>query len=270
MSEPLPLAALSAYLTQHIPFFGELREARKTSAGQSNPTYVLKTDATQYVLRKKPDGELLRSAHAIDREFRVMDALEQSAVPVPRMLHYCEDSTLFGTPFYVMSFVEGVSFLDPRCGQLSPEARRRVYDSMNQTLAALHLIDPSALGLQDFGRDGAYFARQLARWTAQYRATQTEEQPQLESLIQWLGENLPAEPEAPRLVHGDWRIDNLLFSRLDQSLVAVLDWELATLGNPLADLGAQLMQWAMPTGEEGRGLKGVPRRAKGLPEDRAY
>ncbi|MEO1549727.1 MAG: phosphotransferase family protein [Pseudomonadota bacterium] len=270
MSDSLPLDALSAHLAREIPFFGTLREARKTTSGQSNPTFVLGTDAAQYVLRKKPAGNLLRSAHAIDREFRVMRALANSAVPVPQMLYYCEEPDLLGTPFYVMSFVDGASYSDPRCPRLSVDARARVYDSMNQTLAALHSVDPAALGLEDFGREGAYFARQLSRWTEQYRATQTEELGAMEELIAWLGAHLPDEQGPPRLVHGDWRIDNLIFSRLDQSLSAVLDWELATLGNPLADLGAQLMQWAMPPGEEGRGLRGVARRAKGLPEDHAY
>ncbi len=268
--DPFLTPSVLSYLCENIPDLTDVTGVEKTAQGQSNPTYILTTNRGKLVLRRKPPGELLKSAHAIDREFRVMSALAKSVVPVPTMLHYCADDTVLGAEFFVMTHVEGQNFTDPRCQSLSREERGDLYCGMNQTLASLHLIDVAAVGLSDFGRHEAYFERQLNRWTKQYRASETEHLPDLEDLMTWLSDNLPPEDEKVCLVHGDWRIDNLLFDTSTQMVSAVLDWELSTLGNPLADLGAQLMQWDMPTGLNGRGLDGVDRRQLGIPSNQTY
>ncbi|MEL6583862.1 MAG: phosphotransferase family protein [Pseudomonadota bacterium] len=268
-SDLLPLDRLEPYLTAHLEGFRGPITAEKTATGQSNPTFILRTPSGTYVLRRKPPGKLLKSAHAVDREFRVISALGDTDVPVPGALHLCEDDAVIGAMFYVMDFVEGRSWVDPRCEGLSVDQRARVYDQMNATLAALHSVDVTATGLSDYGRPGNYFERQLGRWTSQYRATETESIPQMEELITWLEANMPPDDGTLTLVHGDWRIDNLLFAN-DGSVAAVLDWELSTLGNPLADLGYQIMQWQMPPGAVGRGLAGVDRASLGIPSDAAY
>ena len=198
-----------------------------------------------------------------------MQALTATDVPVPAPVLLCEDEEVLGTPFFVMDFVEGRTENDPRCPGLDKAVRAALYDAMNATLAALHGLDPDAIGLGDYGRPSDYYGRQVRRWTAQYRATETGVIADMEAVIGWLGSAAPPAESGPALVHGDWRLDNLLF-RPDGSIAAVLDWELSTLGHPLADLGAQLMQWRMPTGEEGRGLAGVDRATLGLPSDAAY
>ena len=263
------ISEIVPYLEAHVPGFrGPVREVGKTAQGQSNPTFIVTAASGRYVIRRKPDGELLKSAHAVDREFRVLRALADTDVPVPRALHLCEDDTVLGTMFYVMSFIEGHNWVDPRLKDESVERRAAVYDSMNATLAALHSIAPEAVGLGDYGPSGNYFARQVARWTKQYRATETGTLKPMEDLIAWLDAQTP--PEGPaRIAHGDWRIDNLLFDAAGRCN-AVLDWELSTLGHPLADLGSQIMQWQLPPGQEGRGLMGVDRAALGIPSDAEY
>lgn len=268
-SELLPLDRLTPYLQAHIPGFAGPVTARKTAMGQSNPTFILNAASGSYVLRRKPPGQLLKSAHAVDREFRVISALAHSKVPVPLAYHLCEDEDVIGAMFYVMAFVEGRAWIDPRCPDISAQERGQVYDSMNAALAALHSIDVRAVGLSDYGRPGHYFERQLGRWQGQYRACETETIPQMEELISWLDANMPADDGRIALVHGDWRIDNLLFGQHLQ-VVAVLDWELSTLGHPLADLGYQIMQWQMPPGDLGRGLMGVDRQELGIPSDMDY
>ncbi len=263
------LKAVESYLAPRIDGFRGPVRAQKTATGQSNPTYILTTPAGKYVLRQKPPGTLLKSAHAVEREFRVMQALQGSDVPVPQTYFLCEDDSVLGAPFFVMSFVEGRNFVDPRLKGCSVGDRARVYDAMNAGLAALHSLDVDAAGLSDYGPSGNYFARQISRWTKQYRASETGTIPEMDALITWLEGHIPPDEGRVTLVHGDWRIDNLLFDD-SGALVAVLDWELSTLGNPLADLGAQLMQWAMPVGAEGRGLDGVDRAALGIPSDREY
>ncbi len=265
----LDLKAVENYLAPRIDGFKGPVTAEKTATGQSNPTFILTAPSGKYVLRRKPEGVLLKSAHAVDREFRVMSALAGSAVPVPETCFLCEDESVIGSMFFVMSHVAGHSYTDPRLPDCAVEQRRRIYDSMNAGLAALHSVDIAAAGLADYGPPGNYFARQISRWTKQYRASETETQPDMDALIDWLDNNIPPETATPRLVHGDWRIDNLLFNDAG-NLLAVLDWELSTLGDPLADLGAQLMQWAMPVGPEGRGLEGVDRKALGIPGNEAY
>ncbi len=268
MSELVPLDRLRPYLREKIGV-ERIDGVRKTPAGQSNPTFVLTTDRGLLVLRRKPPGTLLKSAHAVEREYRVMAALA-GRLPVPQMLHLCEDEAVIGAAFFVMRHVAGQVFDDPRCQGLDNDGRRAVYDTMNSTLAALHRVDVAAAGLEDYGKPGHYFRRQLSRWTRQYRDSQTGAIADMEALIGWLEANMPAEAGRLALVHGDWRIDNLIFAGTPPAVAAVLDWELSTLGDPLADLGAQLMQWRMPPGAEGRGLAGVDRGALGLPEDAAY
>lgn len=283
-SDLVPPGPVSAWLTGRVPGFRRITGIAKTATGQSNPTFILDIETTpgtapetapeptanRLVLRRKPPGTLLKSAHAVEREYRVLRALADTPVPVPRLIGLCEDSDLIGTPFFVMTHVAGRTEIDPRCPGLSNDQRRALYDAMNATLAALHRLDPAAIGLGDYGRPGGYFARQLARWTEQYRATQTDDLPAMEALIDWLGAQTPPEAARATLVHGDWRLDNLLFDPATGAITAVLDWELSTLGDPLADLGAQLMQWAMPTGDAGRGLAGVDRAVLGLPSDADY
>lgn len=263
------ISELTPYFEAHVPGFkGPITGVQKTAQGQSNPTFIFTSASGKYVLRRKPEGELLKSAHAVDREYRVIAALAGTDVPVPRALHLCEDDSVLGTMFYVMSFVDGSNWVDPRLKDETVARRAAVYDSMNATLAALHSVDVDALGLGDYGPPGNYFERQVGRWTKQYRATETETLPAMEELIAWLDAQTP--PDGPaRLVHGDWRIDNMLFGP-DGRCTAVLDWELSTLGHPLADLGSQIMQWQLPPGAEGRGLMGVDRAALGLPSDAEY
>lgn len=270
MSGLLDLEVVAKYLTGRIDgFFGPL-QAEKTPTGQSNPTFILTSPSGKYVLRRKPPGVLLKSAHAVDREYRVMSALADSDVPVPKMYCLCEDEDVIGSVFYVMEFIEGRNFVDPRVGGVSRDERRGMYDAMNRGLAALHSIDVAGVGLADYGKPGNYFERQISRWSGQYEASETGTIEEMDALIAWLKSNMPAEDTSTALVHGDWRIDNLLFAPTGAELVAVLDWELSTLGHPLADLGAQLMQWAMPVGPEGRGLDGVDRASLGIPEDSEY
>ena len=240
----------------------------KTSMGQSNPTYILTGKNCKLVLRKKPSGNLLKSAHMIEREFKVMSALKFSDVPVPRMFYLCEDSDEIGTPYFIMEYIVGQSFLDPRVHGFTNEDRKKIYQESTKVLANLHQICPKKVGLSDFGKSGNYFSRQFSRWSDQYENSKTEFIEPMENLIIWLSKNLPLEEESnSSLVHGDWRIDNLLFCKKSFNLIAVLDWELSTLGDFRADLAAQIMQWSMPVGEEGRGLELVKRKELGIPED---
>lgn len=267
---PLDVAALAAYLAAHWPDFGGALSAEKFAGGQSNPTYRLSHGRGSAVLRKKPPGVLLRSAHAIEREYRVMKALAGSQVPVPRMHLLCEDDGVIGTSFFVMDHVEGRIFWDPALPGVEPADRAAIYDEMNRVLAALHSLDPDTIGLGDFGRPGNYFARQLARWTEQYRASETGTLPDMDSLIAWLEAHLPPDDGRASLVHGDYRIDNMIFDAAGPRLLAVLDWELSTIGHPFADLAYQCMQWRLPNGGTMRGLAGVDRQALGIPDEAAY
>ena len=266
----LNVEVVETYLSKHLPSFEGPISYEKTPIGQSNPTFILSTPSGDYVLRRKPPGELLKSAHAIDREYRVMTALQDSGVPVPRTFHLCEDETVIGSAFFVMERVVGRNFLDPRLPEMNNNTRKHIYDDMNRVLAALHSIDVNAVGLADFGRPGNYFERQISRWTKQYRASEIEPIKAMDRLIAWLETNIPEDDGKTGLVHGDYRIDNLLIHPDLPKVVAVLDWELSTLGHPLADLGYQCMQWRMPVGEDGRGLEGVDRAALGIPSELAY
>ena len=221
-------------------------------------------------MRRKPPGKLLKSAHAVEREYRVMKALAGSAVPVPRMRHLCEDESIIGTAFFVMDFLEGRIFWNPALPELDNAGRALVYDEMNRALAALHSIDVVATGLSDFGRPGDYFQRQLARWTEQYRASETEARPEMDRLIAWLAAHLPPDDGRVSLVHGDFRIDNMIFATDEPELLALLDWELSTLGHPFADLAYQCMQWRLPNKGSMRGLAGIDRASLGLPSEADY
>ena len=244
--------------------------AEKFPGGQSNPTFLLRVDgAPRWVLRKKPPGVLLPSAHAIEREYRVMAALAQSEVPVPRMLALCTDADVIGTSFVLMEHVTGRTFWDMRLPDLVAAQRSALYDDMNRVIAALHVVDPQSLGLADFGRQGGYFSRQIARWTAQYRATETGRIEAMEQLIAWLPEALPDGLDETRLVHGDFRIDNLIFHPTEPRVIAVIDWELSTLGHPLADLAYHLMSWRLSPAEF-RGLAGENLDALGIPDEARY
>lgn len=244
--------------------------AEKFDTGQSNPTYLLIGQTGQWVLRRKPPGVLLKSAHAIEREFRVQAALADSEVPVPRMHALCEEQDVIGSSFYIMDHVNGRSLADPKLPGISPDERAATVDEMNRVLAAIHQVDLVAVGLADYGPRGNYYRRQLDRWTRQYRASETRVIAAMDALMEWLDVNLPPDDGQVALVHGDYRIDNLLFAPDRPVCVAVLDWELSTLGHPLADLAQVLMQWGCPPGPQGRGLAGVDRVALGLPEDEAF
>jgi aminoglycoside phosphotransferase (APT) family kinase protein len=263
-------AALAGYLEARLPGFNGPIQADKTATGQSNPTFILTTPGGKYVLRKKPPGQLLKSAHQVDREYRVMHALEGTDVPVPRMLHLCEDDRVIGTAFYVMEFVGGTVFWDPALPELTVAQRAKLYDEQNRALAALHSVDPAKVGLADFGRAGSYFARQRDRWTKQYRASETERIDDMETLIQWLEKNEPPDDGRASLVHGDYRIDNMIFTPDGSRLLAIIDWELSTIGHPFSDLAYQCMQWRFPNQETMRGLAGVDRRALGIPTEEEY
>lgn len=266
----LDVAAVEEWMQIHVPGFRGPVSATKFSTGQSNPTFRLTAPSGRYVLRRKPSGQLLKSAHAVDREFRVQQALAGTDVPVTRMHALCEDDSIIGSMFYVMDFVEGRTFVDPRLPDVASGDRAAIFDDMNRVLAAIHSVDLTATRLSDYGPQGNYYQRQIDRWTRQYRASETETVPDMDVLIDWLQHNLPEDDGRVTLVHGDYRIDNLLFAPHQPKCVAVLDWELSTLGHPFADLAAVIMQWGLPPGDAGRGLAGVARGPLGIPEDQAF
>ena len=266
----LDIAAVAAWAKAHVAGFEGPVRAEKFAGGQSNPTFLLKTPKRSYVLRRKPPGTLLKSAHAVDREFRVQQALAGSDVPVAEMHALCEDESVIGSMFYIMDHVAGRNFDDPRLPELPRDDRRPLMGEMNRVLAAIHDVDIAAVGLSDYGPTGNYYARQTDRWTKQYRATETEEIADMDTLIDWLAQNMPEDDGQRTLVHGDYRLDNLLFAPDSADILAVLDWELSTIGHPYADLAAVLMQWSMPPGRQGRGLAGVDRAAEGLMSDQEF
>jgi aminoglycoside phosphotransferase (APT) family kinase protein len=266
---PEDTSALDAWAKAHVEGWQGPSEAQKFPTGQSNPTYQIEAASGRYVLRRKPPGKLLKSAHLIEREFRVLKALEGVEYPAPRPLAYCEDESVIGTAFYLMTFVEGRVLWNPALPELEREERGPIYDAMNEGLARLHSIDVAAAGLSDYGKPGSYFARQYQRWTDQYRASETARIEDMERLIAWLADNAPADDGRVALVHGDWRIDNMIFDLNSPRLLAVLDWELSTLGHPFADLAYQCMHWRLPAGRN-RGLGGVDRAANGIPTEAEY
>jgi aminoglycoside phosphotransferase (APT) family kinase protein len=268
----LDAARLQAYLESYVKGFAGPLKVQQFKGGQSNPTYLLETPARRYVLRRKPPGKLLPSAHAVDREYRVIGALHGQGFPVAEPLCYCADDSVAGTPFYVMSFADGRVFWEPQMPGSSPEERSAVYDAMHATIARLHAFEPAAIGLGEFGRGENYVARQVERWSKQYRASETEKIDAMERLIAWLPAHIP--PAGPaRLVHGDFRIDNLIVAKNEPKIIAVLDWELSTLGDPLADFTYHLMAWHMPHSDSAAGtatLQGHDLRALGIPSMTDY
>ncbi|MBV9558033.1 MAG: phosphotransferase family protein, partial [Pseudolabrys sp.] len=255
-----------------LPAFAGPLTIKQFKGGQSNPTYLLATPLRRYVMRRKPPGHLLPSAHAVDREFRVIRALHAQRFPVAAPLLYCAEATIAGTPFYLMDFVEGRVFWEPQMPGSNPSERTAVYDAMNSTIAQLHSFEPAAIGLGDFGRGENYVARQVERWSKQYRASETEKIDEMEKLIAWLPAHIP--PAGPvRLVHGDFRLDNVILDPTRSKVLAVLDWELSTLGDPLADFSYHLMAWHMPHSESAAGtasLVGQDLTALGIPSMTDY
>jgi aminoglycoside phosphotransferase (APT) family kinase protein len=259
---------LAAWLAANVPGYAGPLAIARFPGGQSNPTFKLTATSGTYVLRRKPVGEVLPSAHAVDREFRVLRALAGTAVPVARALALCEDATVIGSMFYVMEHVEGRIFWQQSLPDVPPEQRRAMYDSMNATIAALHGLDFAALGLADFGRPGNYLARQIARWSKQYRASETETIPAMDKLIAWLPTRVPAR-ETTAIVHGDFRMDNLIFHPEAPRVIAVLDWELSTLGDALADFAYHVMSYRISPALF-RGLAGLDLAALGIPSEADY
>ncbi|MDH3362538.1 MAG: phosphotransferase family protein [Gammaproteobacteria bacterium] len=258
------------YLSTRIEDFRGALKVRQFKGGQSNPTYLLESRTGRYVLRRKPPGRLLKSAHAVEREFRVISALNSADFPVPRPVVLCEDDAVIGTTFFVMEFVEGRIFWDLDLPGLEPAERTAIYDNVNETIARLHNYDFAALGLADFGKPGNYFARQISRWTGQYRASETGTVDAMNALIDWLPENIPADDSAS-IVHGDYRLDNMVMHPIEPKVIAVLDWELSTIGHPLADFTYHLMTWQMPEiGIGSIGLAGKPLSELGIPDEEAY
>lgn len=259
---------LADYLAAHVVGFAGPLDVRQFKGGQSNPTYLLSTPGKRYVLRRKPPGKLLPSAHAVEREYAVMSALGPTGFPVPKTHLLCPDESVIGTAFFVMDHVEGRIFWNGRLPELGTQERAALYDSMNATLARLHTTDHRAIGLAEYGKEGAYVARQIARWTKQYRLSETRRIEEMEKLIDWLPQHLPHD-ETTRLVHGDYRLDNLIMARDTPKIVAVIDWELSTLGDPLADFAHHLMQWRLLPGNRG-GFLGYDFSGTGIPDEREY
>lgn len=269
-AQGIDLDAVQRYMAGRLAGFDSTITAEKFQTGQSNPTFLITTSAGNYVLRRKPAGALLKSAHAVDREFRVQSALADSDVPVAKVYHLCQDPEVIGSDFYVMEHVVGRNFSDPVMGDISPAERGAVIEEMSRVLAALHDVKIGEVGLEDYGPQGNYFARQLGRWSKQYRASEVEPIEDMDALIAALDADLPEDDGQSGLVHGDYRIDNMIFAPDGADCRAVLDWELSTLGHPYADLAGVIMQWQMPPGREGRGLAGVDRAALGLPSDAEF
>jgi aminoglycoside phosphotransferase (APT) family kinase protein len=249
---------LEGWMREHVEDYEGPLTVLQFKGGQSNPTYRLDTPKRSYVMRRKPFGKLLPSAHAVDREFRVIAALGKQGFPVARAYALCMDADVIGAAFYIMSMEEGRVFWDPTLPSQPPEARRAIFTSKVETLAKLHQYEPEKIGLGDFGKPGNYFARQIDRWTKQYRASETQHIPEVEKLIEWLPRTVPAQ-ERVSVVHGDYRLDNMIFHATEPRVQAVLDWELSTLGDPLADFTYLLMQWTMP------GLHGADLKALNIP-----
>lgn len=258
---------LAIYLQKHLDGFCGPLTSKKFKGGQSNPTYLLEAKSGNYVLRRKPPGKLLASAHAVDREFRVLTALHGSSVPVAKPYHLCKDDSVIGSMFYVMEFIDGDIFWDPSLPEFSPAQRGDYYDAILQTMAALHSVDIEAAGLADYGKPGNYFARQISRWSEQYRAAETDDIEAMNRLIEMLPLRCPDDDGSVALVHGDFRIDNLMFAKGKPEISAIVDWELSTLGHPLADLGYFCMALRLPRNPALPGLAGMNRKELGIPSE---
>lgn len=262
--------ALSDYLTAHVEGFKGPLESEKFVGGQSNPTYLLTTPSAEYVLRRKPPGVLLPGAHAVDREYQVLAALATTNVPVADVKHLCEDESVIGSMFYVMEFIDGEVLWDPSLPQHTPQQRSAIYHEMNRVLAELHKIDVDQISLNKFGRKHGYFERQINTWTKQYRASETKHISAIEGLITLLNETLPEDDGKFSVVHGDFRMDNLMFNKQETSIIGILDWELSTIGHPYADLAYQCMLYFLPSSDDFPGLAGLDYKALGIPTQADY
>ncbi len=260
---------LGEWLRSNVPQLGQLLGVVKFPGGQSNPTYRVDCNDGSCVLRRRPFGPLLPKAHMIEREYQVMAALQGSGVPVPTMLAYCRDEAVIGTEFFVMERVEGRIFWDPAFPGFAPAERAALFDAMNATVAALHRVNPADVGLSRFGRPEGFMSRQVRTWTEQYRAACTREIKSMNELINWLPARVPVDAAVPRIFHGDLRLDNMIFHPVEPRVVAILDWELSTLGDPMADLAYHLMTWRIPP-QLFRGLGGLDLASLGIPGEREY
>ncbi|WP_350433283.1 phosphotransferase family protein [Shewanella sp. H8] len=263
---------LNDYLEQHVQGFKGPITLDKFTGGQSNPTYKVTATSGVYVLRRQPPGKLLKSAHAVDREYRVLNALKDTDVPVANVYHLCEDTSVMGSMFYLMEYCDGTVYWSASLAEIDTnEQRSTMYDAMNKVLVSLHSVDVDAVGLSDYGKAGNYFERQLGRWTSQYRASELQNIPAMNTLITWLEVNLPKDDGRVCLVHGDFRLDNMMFAKNSPVIIALLDWELSTLGHPFADLAYQCMQLRMPAGMGSiDGLKDIDRASLGIPTEEEY
>ena len=261
---------LEDYMASHVEGFRGPIQISQFKGGQSNPTYLVDAESGKYVLRRKPPGTLLKSAHAVDREFRIISALYGADFPVPRPYALCEDDEVIGTMFFIMEYVEGRIFWDLDLPNANAAGREALYDNVNETIATLHNFDIGALGIDDFGKPGNYFARQISRWSGQYRASETRQIKAMDALIEWLPDNIPTD-ESISIVHGDFRLDNMIVHPTEPKVIAVLDWELSTIGHPLADFTYHLMAWQMPElGIGSVGLLGKDLESLGIPGEDAY
>jgi aminoglycoside phosphotransferase (APT) family kinase protein len=265
---------LASYLEANVEEFKGPLTASKFAGGQSNPTFKIDAASGSYVLRRQPPGKLLKSAHAVDREYRVLAALADTDVPVARVYHLCEDREVIGSMFYIMEFCDGnVHWASSLEDVSSNQQRAKMYDEMSRVMAAIHSVDLEKVGLSDYGRPGNYFQRQYDRWSAQYKASELKPIPEMNQVIEWLGNNIPEDDGKVSLVHGDYRLDNLMFSADNERVIAVLDWELSTLGHPYADLAYQCMGMRLPSGNgpgASSGLLGVDTQALGIPSEQDY
>jgi aminoglycoside phosphotransferase (APT) family kinase protein len=273
-SHGFDVAALDRWLSQQLPGYAGTLQVEQFKGGQSNPTYKLITPGGAYVMRSKPGpaDKLLAAAHAIDREFRVMHALRDSDVPVARMHVLCDDETIIGRAFYIMEFVAGRVFWEQSLPGMDKAERSAIYAEMNRVIAALHRVDVAAVGLSDYGKPGNYFERQIGRWSKQYQASVTGPNPAMDRLIEWLPAHIPdsaRDPAEVSIVHGDYRLDNLIFHPTEARVIAVLDWELSTIGHPLADFSYHCMAWHIPPGTF-RGIAGLDHAALGIPSEQDY
>lgn len=262
------IGRLANYLQQTLGFHPDDLRIERFHGGQSNPTFLLKSHGRRYVLRKKPAGNLLASAHAVEREYRVMAALIGSEVPVPQVRCLCEDSAVIGTAFYVMDYIEGRVLFDPTLPQMTNAERAALFAEMNRVISALHRLDYRKAGLESFGKPGNYLERQLGRWSKQYRASETDRIEAMEELIQWLPQNIPPQ-QSTALVHGDFRLDNLIVHPTEPRVLGVIDWELSTLGDPLADLSYHVQIWRLKA-DEFRGIADHDLAALGIPSESEY
>ncbi|MDB2534219.1 phosphotransferase family protein [Porticoccaceae bacterium] len=265
---------LASYLEANVEEFKGPLTASKFAGGQSNPTFKIDAASGSYVLRRQPPGKLLKSAHAVDREYRVLAALADTDVPVARIYHLCEDPEVIGSMFYIMEFCDGNVHWGSSLEDVSSNQQRaKMYDEMSRVMAAIHSVDLEKVGLSDYGRPGNYFQRQYDRWSAQYKASELKPIPEMNQVIEWLGNNIPEDDGKVSLVHGDYRLDNLMFSADNERVIAVLDWELSTLGHPYADLAYQCMGMRLPSGNgpgASSGLLGVDTQALGIPSEQDY